>query len=71
MRVITVDITSRDVASCGLHVIRTLIPGTIGNTPAAFPYLGRNMVAEEAVRLGWVDSPRPEGSMNPFPMPHA
>lgn len=71
MRIITVDITSRDVASCGLHVIRTLIPGTIGNTPAAFPYLGRNMVAEEAVRLGWVDLPKSEGDMNRFPMPHA
>lgn len=71
MRVITVDITSPDVASCGLHVVRTLIPGTVGNTPAAFPYLGRHMVADEAVRLGWVETRTPECDMNPFPMPHA
>ncbi|MDV6239553.1 YcaO-like family protein [Trueperella bernardiae] len=71
MRVITVDITSRDVASCGLHVVRTIIPGTVGNTPAAFPYLGRHMVADEAVRLGWTETRLSECDMNPFPMPHA
>lgn len=71
MRVIAVDITSPDVASCGWKVVRTIIPGTVGNTPAAFPYLGNNVVADEAVRLGWFEIPKSDSEMNTFPMPHA
>ncbi|MCU9971895.1 YcaO-like family protein [Mobiluncus mulieris] len=71
MRVIVVDITSPDVASCGWKVVRTIIPGTVGNTPAAFPYLGNNVVADEAVRLGWFEIPKSDSEMNIFPMPHA
>lgn len=71
MRIITVDITSNDVASCGLRVIRTLIPGTVGNTPAAFPYLGNSVVTDEAVKLGWFGEPKAERALNMFPMPHA
>ncbi|MCI5825863.1 MAG: YcaO-like family protein [Arcanobacterium sp.] len=71
MRIITVNITSNDVASCGLQVIRTLIPGTVGNTPAAFPYLGNGVVTNEAVKLGWYGEPKAECALNLFPMPHA
>lgn len=70
-RIITVDITSPDVASCGLSVIRTIVPGTVGNTPAAFPYLGNGVVTHEAVKLGWRDRPLAEEDVNSFPMPHA
>lgn len=70
-RIIVVDITSPDVASCGLTVIRTLVPGTVGNTPAAFPYLGNGVVVQEAVKLGWRDRPLAEEDVNNFPMPHA
>ena len=70
-RVIVVDITSPDVASCGLKVIRTLVPGTVGNTPAAFPYLGNGVVVNEAVTLGWREKPLDEECINNFPMPHA
>ncbi|MBM7825785.1 ribosomal protein S12 methylthiotransferase accessory factor [Arcanobacterium pluranimalium] len=70
-RLITVDITSPDVSACAMRVIRSIIPGTVGNTPAAFPYLGNDVVVTEAVKLGWRDKPLPEENINHFPMPHA
>lgn len=70
-RSIVVDVTSPDVASCGLHVMRTILSGTVGNTPAAFPYLGNQVVAREAVELGWREKEIPYSQINRFPMPHA
>ncbi|QRV02743.1 YcaO-like family protein [Arcanobacterium phocisimile] len=70
-RVIIVDITSPDVASCGLRVVRALVPGSVGNSPAAFPYLGQGVVAREAVELGWRERALTDAEINLFPMPHA
>lgn len=70
-RLITVEVTTTDVAATGLTVQRSLIPGTVGNSPAAFPYLGNNVVQQEAVSLGWVENARREEDLNYFPMPHA
>lgn len=70
-RLITVDVTTTDVAATGLTVQRSLIPGTVGNSPAAFPYLGNNVVQREAVSLGWVETAHQEEDLNYFPMPHA
>jgi ribosomal protein S12 methylthiotransferase accessory factor len=69
--VIVVDLTTRDVASTGMSVVRVLVPGTIGNAPAAFPFLGRRRVQELAVELGWRDSALGEDALNYFPLPHA
>ncbi|WP_370894668.1 YcaO-like family protein [Janibacter sp. GXQ6167] len=69
--VIVVDITTPDVASTGLSVVRAIVPGTIGNAPAAFPFLGRDAVSDLALRLGWRDAPLAEADINLFPLPHA
>ncbi|MGL5826833.1 MAG: YcaO-like family protein [Nocardioides sp.] len=69
--VIVVDLTTPDVASAGLSVVRVLVPGTIGNAPAAFPFLGRRRVQDLAVQLGWQERPLSEEELNYFPLPHA
>lgn len=40
LRVASVDLTTPDVRSAGLTVVRVVVPGLYGNAPAAFPYEG-------------------------------
>lgn len=69
--VIVVDITSGDVAATGMRVVRAIVPGTVGNAPAAFPFLGQGKVQQLAVDLGWRERPLTEDAVNHFPLPHA
>lgn len=69
--VIIVDITSPDIASIGMAVVRAIVPGTVGNAPAAFPFLGRGRVQDLAVELGWRTERLAERDLNYFPIPHA
>ncbi|MDZ8172212.1 YcaO-like family protein [Microbacterium xanthum] len=69
--VIVVDITSPDIASTGMAVVRAIVPGTVGNAPAAFPFLGGGRVQDLAVELGWRARPLAEDELNHFPIPHA
>jgi ribosomal protein S12 methylthiotransferase accessory factor len=68
---IVVDLTTADVASTGLRVVRVIVPGTVGNAPAAFPFLGRRRVQDLPVELGWRERALDEKALNYFPMPHA
>jgi ribosomal protein S12 methylthiotransferase accessory factor len=65
------DLTTPDVALCGMHVVRVMIPGLAPNFPAAFPALGRERIQRHAVKLGWRDTPRTEQELNYFPLPYA
>lgn len=65
------DITTSDVAAAGLRVTRTLVPGTIPNSPAAYHYLGRSVAQDSAVRLGWRAHPLAESELTTIPLPHA
>jgi ribosomal protein S12 methylthiotransferase accessory factor len=65
------DLTTADVALAGISVVRALIPGLVGNFPAAFPLLGRDRIRAAAVRLGWRDVPLEEEQLNYWPLPHA
>lgn len=69
--IIYVDITSPDVASTGLSVVRTIVPGLIPNFPAAFPYLGNRRLQDAPIELGWTKEPLDESALNYFPLPHA
>ncbi|WP_136519931.1 YcaO-like family protein [Cellulomonas telluris] len=71
LEVVVVDLTTPDVASTGMRVVRVLVPGTVGNAPAAFPFLGRRRVQDLAVELGWREEPLAEHELLTFPMPHA
>lgn len=55
---ITVDLTTPDVAACGLSVARVVVPGLRATTPAAFPLLGDGA------------DPLPP-AIDPLPVPHA
>ncbi|MGV9673018.1 YcaO-like family protein [Gordonia sp. NPDC003504] len=68
---VVVDITTDDIGSTGMRVVRVLAPGTVGNAPAAFPFLGRARVMDVPVQLGWRERPLAETDLNYFPMPHA
>lgn len=71
LEVIVVDITSADVAATGMRVVRVVVPGTVGNAPAAFPFLGRGRVQDLAVELGWRPAPAREEELTLLPLPHA
>jgi ribosomal protein S12 methylthiotransferase accessory factor len=65
------DLTTADVASCGMNVVRVLVPGLVPNYAAAFPYLGRGRLCEAGANLGWRGLPLREDEIHAFPMPHA
>lgn len=52
-RVVTRDLTTRDVAHTPLSVVRTVVTGLVPNAPAAFRYLGMPRFAEAAAARGW------------------
>jgi ribosomal protein S12 methylthiotransferase accessory factor len=69
--VITVDLTTCDVAAAGFHTAHTLVPGLVSNFPAGFPLWGNGRIADSAVELGWRSEPLDEAGLNVFPLPHA
>ncbi|MBW5480325.1 YcaO-like family protein [Streptomyces bambusae] len=69
--VITVDITTPEATAAGMHAARTIVPGTAGAAPAAYPALGAGRLQQAGTRLGWTSSPLPETALNTFPMPHS
>lgn len=52
-RVLTRDLTTRDVAQTSLRVVRTLVTGLVPNAPAAFRYLGMARFDDAARDRGW------------------
>jgi ribosomal protein S12 methylthiotransferase accessory factor len=65
------DLTTPDVASTGMRVVRVFVPGLVGNFSAAFPYQGKGRLRDAAVELGWRTQPLGEDEINTFPLPHA
>ncbi len=70
-RPVSVDVTTPDVASAGLCVVRVVVAGLYGNAPAAFPYLGGDRLYEEPVRLGWTTERLTEDTIVRVPLPYA
>jgi ribosomal protein S12 methylthiotransferase accessory factor len=64
------DVTTPDIAATGLSVTRTVVPGLIANSAAAFPYLGLGVAPRSAVRLGWRSAPLDESELTAIPIPH-
>jgi ribosomal protein S12 methylthiotransferase accessory factor len=71
-RVAYADLTTDDVASCGIHVVRTLAAGL---QPVHFGWeqerLGGRRLFELPARLGFGSAPRTEADLNPCPHPLA
>lgn len=66
----SVEVTTPDVASTGLAAVRVVVPGLIGNAPAAFPPIGGRRLYEEPVRHGWLAGPIREEDLVLAPIPH-
>ncbi|MEU2182706.1 YcaO-like family protein [Streptomyces thermolilacinus] len=70
-RVITLDLTTEDVAETPLRVARVLVSGLVPNAPAAFAYLGCPRFADAALARGWRDRPPTgPGDFTLAPPPH-
>jgi ribosomal protein S12 methylthiotransferase accessory factor len=65
------DVTTRDVARCGMRVVRVLAPGLVPNFAAALPFQGLGRLRDSAVDLGWRATALAEDEINVFPMAHA
>ncbi len=70
LRAYTVDLTTPDVRSVGLHVVRVVIPGLYPNAPAAFPFLGGERLYREPYDLGWIPAPLNLSEIVRVPLPH-
>ncbi|MEU6056347.1 YcaO-like family protein [Streptomyces xanthochromogenes] len=69
--VIAVDLTTPRARAAGLHVLRVVVPGTVGAAPAAYPARGGRRLTDTPVRLGWRARPQAEDRLNSFPIPHS
>lgn len=70
-RPIVADLTPPDIAQSGMKVVRVIVPGTVMNSPAAFPHLGNDAVRRTAEELGWVRDAQTPICWNLRPLPHA
>lgn len=66
---VSVELTTADVAACGVSVVRVLAPGTYSNAPAAAPLLAGDRWLEEPLALGLSDQ-RPDPQRPVPPLPH-
>ncbi|GAA1829430.1 hypothetical protein GCM10009836_04130 [Pseudonocardia ailaonensis] len=71
VRVVSVDLTTPDVAAAGWCVVRVVAAGLVGNGPPAFPLRGSARLYEVPARLGWPDPPRDEDDLVAHPLPLA
>ncbi|MFE6229055.1 YcaO-like family protein [Streptomyces sp. NPDC057854] len=69
--VLYVDLTTPEAEALGMKVVRVIVPGTVGNAPAAYLALGGRRVQDAAVERGWRRTALPEDRLNTFPMPHS
>ncbi len=70
-QVISVDLTTPDVAQAGLHVVRVIATGLLGNGPPAFPLRGGTRLYDVPHDLGWVENRLTEDQLCDQPIPLA
>ncbi|MER7045318.1 YcaO-like family protein [Streptomyces jumonjinensis] len=70
-RLITLDLTTEDIAETPLRVARVLVSGLVPNAPAAFGYFGCPRFARAATGRGWrTVAPGGPGDFTLTPPPH-
>ncbi len=67
---IMVDVTSPDVQSLQISVIRVLVPGLVPNFAVGDLHLGKQAIQYEPVLLGHQPEPTPLNQLNINPLPH-
>ena len=55
--ILVAEVTTPDVLSAGLHVVRVIIPGLVANFAAALPMLGHGRLQAVPHELGLVERP--------------
>lgn len=71
LEVIAVDITTDDLAECGVVVVKTLVPGlTTMEGDHTAPFLGGRRWRRLPVELGLLDREREPAELNPYPHPY-
>ncbi len=71
LEVIAVDVTTGDLAECGIVVVKTLVPGlTTMEGDHTAPFLGGRRWRRLPVELGLLDRERTAAELNPFPHPY-
>jgi|GEM_PF-1715705 len=68
--IVSVDLTTAEIAKLGLSVVRVLAPGMYGNSPTAFPYFGGKRL-ESAVKKSHESIKDWHGSLRLEPPPYA
>lgn len=71
VRTVSVDVTTEDVRSCGLVVIRVVAAGLVGNGPPAFPLRGSDRYLHVPRALGWDAQPISTAELSRLPLPLA
>jgi ribosomal protein S12 methylthiotransferase accessory factor len=71
LRAAAVDVTTADVETSGLRVVRVVVPGLYQLTPAAFPMLGGSRLYTEPVAHRWLPGPLQEEDVVRYPLPFA
>jgi len=71
LSVVSVDLTTSDVAAAGLRVVRVVVAGLYHNAPAAFPLLGGRRLYYEPFTRGWIARPLTEHDIVRHPLPFA
>ncbi len=71
LETVVLDLTPPDVAACGLHVVRALVPGLeTMDGDHRFQFLGGTRWRTVPVELGLRDRPGRLDAMNPYPHPY-
>jgi ribosomal protein S12 methylthiotransferase accessory factor len=69
--VLVADLTTSDVRSAGLVVVRALVPGYLPNFPTAYPPLGGlERIRRHCAAAGW-PAPDDDKDINALPLPYA
>jgi len=71
VRMVSVDVTTEDIRSCGLVVVRVVAAGLVGNGPPAFPLRGSDRYVDVPRALGWDRQPSSAAELTHLPLPLA
>ena len=71
LEAIAVDLTTPDVAQCGLHVTRAMVPELQPlDADYLHRFLGGRRLYEAPRRMGYADAPTTIDTLNPYPHPY-
>ncbi|MDO4411676.1 YcaO-like family protein [Cutibacterium sp.] len=67
---VMIDVTSPDVQTLQISVIRVIVPGLVPNFAVGDLHLGNHVIQNEPVLLGYQKEPTSLDKLNVYPLPH-